>query len=60
MAVGEYQWLSSWFEDCDYEIIEIIKKYGLPQEWNPDGKYDPERYVETHVWRDRGILRREI
>ena len=30
--VGECQWLSSWFEDCDYEIIEIIKKYGLPQE----------------------------
>ena len=32
--VGECQWLSSWFEDCDYEIIEIIKNYGLPQEGN--------------------------
>ena len=38
--------------------IEIIKKYGLPQDWNPDGKYGPERYVEAHVWSDRGILKR--
>ena len=21
------------------EILEVIKKYGLPQEWNDDGKY---------------------
>ena len=38
------------------EIIGVIKKYGLPQDWNPDGKYGPERYVEAHVWSDRGIL----
>ena len=35
---------------------EFRKKYGLPQDWNPDGKYGPERYVEAHVWSDRGIL----
>lgn len=34
------------------EILEIIKKYGLPQDWNNDGKYDPERYVEAHIWSD--------
>ena len=38
------------------EIIGVIKKYGLPQNWNPDGKYGPERYVEAHVWSDRGIM----
>ena len=38
------------------EIIGVMKKYGLPQDWNPDGKYGPERYVEAHVWSDRGIL----
>ena len=37
------------------EIIEIIKKYGLPQDWNDDGKFGPERYVEAHIWSDDTI-----
>lgn len=37
------------------EILKIIDKYGLPQAWNADGKYGPERYVEAHVWSNRGI-----
>ena len=37
------------------EILEIIKKYGLPQSWNPDGKFGPERYVEVHIWSDETI-----
>lgn len=37
------------------EILEIIKKYGLPQDWNDDGKYGPERYIEVHVWSDNPI-----
>lgn len=37
------------------EIIKIIEKYGLPQEWNNDGKYGPERYVEAHIWSDETI-----
>lgn len=37
------------------EIQEIIKKYGLPQIWNPDFKYGPECYVEVQVWTDRGL-----
>lgn len=37
------------------EIIEIIKKYGLPQNWNRDGLYGPERYIEVQVWEDEPI-----
>ena len=36
---------------CD-EILEIIAKYGYPQDWNNDGKYGPERYIEAHIWSD--------
>ncbi len=35
-----------------YEILEIIAKYGYPQDWNNDGKYGPERYIEAHIWSD--------
>ncbi|MCL2774733.1 MAG: hypothetical protein FWD71_15505 [Oscillospiraceae bacterium] len=38
-----------------YEILEIIEKYGLPQDWNDDGRYGPERYVEAHIWSDETI-----
>jgi len=37
------------------EIIEIISKYGLPQDWNDDGKYGPERYIEAHIWSDEVV-----
>jgi len=37
------------------EIIKIIEKYGLPQEWNADGRHGPERYVEAHIWSDEAI-----
>jgi hypothetical protein len=37
------------------EILEIIEKYGLPQDWNDDGKYGPERYIEAHIWNDEPI-----
>ncbi|NLO09556.1 MAG: hypothetical protein GX129_06755 [Clostridiales bacterium] len=37
------------------EILEIINKYGLPQGWNDDGKFGPERYVEVHIWSDEVI-----
>lgn len=33
-------------------ILKMIEKYGLPQVWNNDGKYGPERYIEAHVWTD--------
>lgn len=37
------------------EILMIIEKYGLPQTWNDDGKYGPERYIEVHIWCDEII-----
>ena len=37
------------------EILQIIDTYGLPQNWNDDGKYGPERYIEVHVWSDETI-----
>lgn len=37
------------------EILKIIDKYGLPQDWNDDGKFGPERYIEAHIWSDRTI-----
>lgn len=30
------------------EILEIIEKYGYPQDWNNNGKHGPERYIEAH------------
>jgi hypothetical protein len=37
------------------EILKIIEKYGLPQDWNDDGTFGPERYIEAHVWSDDPI-----
>ena len=37
------------------EILKIIDQYGLPQDWNDDGKYGPERYIEAHIWCDDTI-----
>lgn len=34
------------------EIKEIIQQFGLPQQWNPEGKLGPERYIEVQVWTD--------
>jgi len=34
------------------ELEEVVKRYGLPQEWNPDGSGGPERYIEAQVWDD--------
>ena len=32
------------------EILELIDRYGFPQDWNADGAHGPERYIEAHVW----------
>ena len=37
------------------EILEIIDKYGLPQQWNNDGAHGPSRYIEACVWCDETI-----
>jgi len=38
-----------------YTVLELpglVKLYGLPQEWNADGKAGPDRYIEAQVWDD--------
>lgn len=37
------------------EIVKLIEKYGLPQEWNDDGRHGPERYIEVQIWSDKVI-----
>lgn len=37
------------------ELSELIARYGLPQEWNREGKYGPERYIEAQVWDDEPV-----
>jgi hypothetical protein len=37
------------------EIEQIINIYGLPQEWNKEGKNGPERYIEVQVWDNKPI-----
>lgn len=39
------------------EILDMIAKYGLPQDWNNDGRFGPERYIEAHIWSDETIER---
>ena len=39
------------------EILHLIDKYGLPQDWNNDGRFGPERYIEVHVWTDEPLRR---
>ena len=34
------------------EIESVVEKYGLPQEWNPDGKQGIVRYIEAQLWID--------
>lgn len=39
------------------EILKVIDKYGFPQDWNDDGKYGPERYIEAQIWSDKIIYK---
>jgi hypothetical protein len=32
------------------ELPFLVRTYGLPQVWNADGQYGPERYIEAQVW----------
>jgi len=39
------------------ELPGVISTYGLPQDWNADGKHGPERYIEAQVWEDHALRR---
>ncbi len=34
------------------ELPGVIQQYGMPQDWNPDGQFGPERYIEAQIWDD--------
>ena len=34
------------------ELPVLIDIYRLPQEWNPEGKLGPDRYIEAQIWAD--------
>lgn len=42
------------FKNISDLSIDDAKKL-LNQNWNDDGKYGPERYIEVHVWSDETI-----
>jgi len=37
------------------ELPKVVALYGLPQEWNPDGRFGPDRYIEAQVWDDEPL-----
>lgn len=37
------------------EIVTVIDKFGLPQEWNSKGDKGPERYIEVQIWDEEVI-----
>lgn len=37
------------------ELENIIRLYGLPQDWNSEGLLGPERYIEAQIWEDRPL-----
>lgn len=34
------------------ELPELVDRYGLPQDWNPNGTHGPDRYIEAQIWDD--------
>jgi hypothetical protein len=39
------------------EIFDLIKEYGLPQNWNENGDKGPERYIEVQIWDDGPLMK---
>jgi hypothetical protein len=37
------------------EIPALVEQFGLPQEWNAEGKLGPDRYIEAQVWADEPL-----
>ena len=34
------------------ELPGLVTAFGLPQEWNPNGSFGPDRYIEAQIWDD--------
>ena len=39
---GQVYWLE--------ELQKLMLQFGLPQDWNRDGKFGPDRYIEAQIW----------
>jgi hypothetical protein len=39
------------------ELPELVLQFGLPQDWNPDGKHGPDRYIEAQIWDDAPLAK---
>jgi hypothetical protein len=37
------------------ELPDLVRAYGLPQDWNANGSGGPDRYIEAQVWDDRPL-----
>lgn len=37
------------------EIYGVISSHGLPQDWNRNGDWGPERYIEVQIWDDSAL-----
>ncbi len=37
------------------ELPALVRDFGLPQEWNADGKLGPDRYIEAQLWADEPL-----
>jgi hypothetical protein len=37
------------------ELPSLVEQYGLPQDWNAEGKLGPDRYIEAQVWADEPL-----
>lgn len=37
------------------DLPDLIAQYGLPQDWNSDGRNGPDRYIEAQLWSDKPL-----
>ncbi len=37
------------------ELPGLVRDYGLPQDWNREGKLGPDRYIEAQLWADEPL-----
>lgn len=38
------------------ELPTVVRTYGLPQLWNAEGWFGPDRYIEAQIWADEPLL----
>ena len=43
------------WERPHYTFPALVAQFALPQEWNAEGKLDPECYIEAQVWANEPV-----